>query len=151
MSDGIGQPQPRPPDTHCGQALVGIASWWAVGSMVLRRRNSKVGLHGGLGSWALLFALQALLLFLTILVHECGHLLAGWLVGFRVQEIRIGPLQIRRAERRLALTFNNCLPWFGGGAMSIPGSHTDPADPHPLRWRAPILPAGGPPPRPPPP
>jgi hypothetical protein len=107
-------------------------------------RMSKVGLHGSLASWALLFALQALLLFLTILAHECGHLLAGWFVGFRVQEIRIGPLQIRRAERGLALTFNNCLPWFGGGAMSIPGSHTDAADLHQLRWRAAIVAAGGP-------
>ena len=123
---------------NMGVALSVIVIWWTFGSMV---RMSKVGLHGGLASWALLFALQALLLFVTILVHECGHLLAGWFVGFRVQEIRIGPLQIRRAERGLAITFNNCLPWFGGGAMSVPGSRTDTAD---LRWRAAIVAAGGP-------
>ncbi len=131
--------------SRCGMSLANIgvvlsviAIWWTFGSMV---RMSKVGLRGGLASWALLFALQALLLSVAILVHECGHLLAGWFVGFRVQEIRLGPLQIRRAERGLALTFNSCLPWFGGGAMSVPGSRADAAD---LRWRAAIVAAGGP-------
>lgn len=120
-------------------AVVGVlAIWWTFGRMV---HMSRVGLHGGLASWALLFAIQALLLYLTILAHECGHLLAGWFVGFRVQEITIGLLQIRRAGRGLAIAVNSCLPWFGGGAMSVPKSSADAMD---LRWRAAIVAAGGP-------
>lgn len=121
-------------------AVLGVlAIWRTCGSMV---RMSKIGLHDGVAGWALLFALQALILFLTILAHECGHLLAGWFVGFRVQEITLGPFQIRRAGRGgLAFTFNNCLPWFGGGAMIIPSRPMDAAE---LRWRAALVAAGGP-------
>jgi Peptidase family M50 len=123
---------------NIGVLLGVLAIWWIFGSMVHMRR---VGLHGDLASWVLVFALQAAILFVTILAHEGGHLLAGRLVGFRVQEIALGPLQIRRTGRGLAIMFNNCLPWLGGGAMSAPGGVADATN---LRWRAAIVAAGGP-------
>src|SRR5580765_5307620 len=53
-------------------------------------------LFPGLGVLCLLFAI-----FLAITVHEIGHLIAGWAVGFRFSVIRIGPFSLSLEHGRL--------------------------------------------------
>jgi hypothetical protein len=48
----------------------------------------------GPGYWAALIPLVAALL--AGLTHQSGHLLAGWLSGFRLSQIKIGPLHLGR-------------------------------------------------------
>jgi Zn-dependent protease len=48
--------------------------------------------------WSLVFC-PLLAVFMVIVVHELGHLLAGWSVGFRFISIRFGPIQIVRPFR----------------------------------------------------
>jgi len=43
---------------------------------------------------------------LTIIVHELGHTLAAWLVGFRIDLIVIGPLKLIRVDDRLRWRVN---------------------------------------------
>lgn len=54
-----------------------------------------------------------------IFVHEMGHVLGGWLVGFRFASIGIGPIAIKYNERRLQVQFRS--RWqLAGSALSVP-------------------------------
>lgn len=78
-------------------------------------------------------------LFLSVIWHETGHLLAGKLVGFRFVLVTFGPLRVARQANglRLSLINNNIVQW-QGRALSVPLSFGD----H-RRARMAIL-AGGP-------
>src|SRR5262249_6725475 len=39
----------------------------------------------------------------TILTHELGHIVVGWLVGFRFSQIRVGPVQLHLTNGKLNL------------------------------------------------
>ena len=78
-------------------------------------------------------------LYCVLVVHECGHLLAGWLVGFRFQLFTLGPLRVQRDESgRIRPGLNRDLAMYGGAALALP---TDGRD---LRWRYAWFAAGGP-------
>lgn len=49
------------------------------------------------------FALVVTALALTVIVHELGHVIAGWLVGFRFRMINLGPLSLGREHGRLRM------------------------------------------------
>lgn len=87
------------------------ASWWRRGlifvctlgvgivSGVLISRNALGEV--GLGEWTLaqaIFAALGMLIgtWLIIAVHELGHTVAGYLAGFRLQHISVGPLKLQR-------------------------------------------------------
>lgn len=75
----------------------------------------------------------------VLVVHECGHLLAGWLVGFRFQLFTLGPLRLQRDESgRIRPGLNRDLAMYGGAALALP---TDAQD---LRRRYAWFAAGGP-------
>src|SRR5262245_21954437 len=46
----------------------------------------------------------------VVAVHEGGHLLAGWAVGFRFRVLTVGPLRIAREGGRLRLSLFRGLP-----------------------------------------
>jgi Zn-dependent protease len=54
------------------------------------------------GQSAILFPVAA---FISILIHELGHLTAGWCVGFRFRSIAIGPFAIHLEHGKLRLRF----------------------------------------------
>jgi hypothetical protein len=67
------------------------------------------------------FAIMATLaLFVAIAIHEAGHAIAGWLVGFKVHSIRIWRFQL---ERPLKFSFyRGPSGGAGGWAICTPGS-----------------------------
>lgn len=50
---------------------------------------------------ALGIVLMANLIWVVVLIHEAGHILAGWLVGFRFRCLWFGPVAIMRTRRGL--------------------------------------------------
>ena len=57
----------------------------------------------------------------ALFVHELGHVLAGWLVGFRFQLFVIGPLRLERGDSgSVRLRLNRDPALFGGVASSLP-------------------------------
>lgn len=84
------------------------------------------------GPILLLVALAA-----TITVHEIGHLLAGWMVGFRFSYVHIGPLSLSFEHGRLKLRARREML-----ALGLAGMHTGTV--RRLRRRLLIYVAGGP-------
>ena len=56
--------------------------------------------------------------FLTIAVHEFGHLLAGWWVGFQFRGVEIGPVTARRIRGKWSLRVRPRL-WRGQAEMYL--------------------------------
>lgn len=86
------------------------------------------------GSILLLFFLT---LTLTIVVHESGHLLAGWMVGFRFNSIAIGPFSVQMQYGRLKIQVRRALPAGGYAGMGVDQVRR-------LRRRLLVFVAGGP-------
>ncbi len=72
------------------------------------------------------FVLFPLALFVAVVWHESGHLLAAWLAGFRFVLVTFGPLRIAREAGglRLSLIHNNLVQW-QGRALSVPPTFGD--------------------------
>lgn len=73
--------------------------------------------------WLLLVAVTLVLL-LTAVVHEVGHLLAGYLVHFRFHTLVVGLLRISRVNGRLQFQRERGGSFFNGLAASLP-THMD--------------------------
>lgn len=56
---------------------------------------------------------------LSIIAHEIGHLLAGWMVGFRFSSITIGPIALQVEYGRLRAGIRRSLPAAGYAGMHI--------------------------------
>lgn len=78
------------------------------------------------------------MIFCVIVVHECGHLLAGWSVGFRFSRIAIGPFCLKIEHGRLKVEARGRL----AGASGYAGMHVNRI--RRLRRRLRIFTAGGP-------
>lgn len=79
-----------------------------------------------------------LMFYLTVAIHEGGHLLAGASAGFRPCLLIIGPLKIERVSGRWRMGANRIAPVLGGLAAGVPADAVD------LRRRMIRLIAGGP-------
>jgi hypothetical protein len=62
--------------------------------------------------------------FLALPVHEAGHLLGGWLVGFRLCLFVAGPVMVVREATEIGLRWNRDFSLYGGLAASVP-THAD--------------------------
>lgn len=82
----------------------------------------------------------AVLLMGVLAVHEAGHLVGGWLAGFRFMLFIVGPLRVQRTGRGIEVGWNRQAALAGGLAASTP------SDPHAddLDRRTALLVAGGP-------
>lgn len=109
----------------------------SVGRQVLSLLGSALlgGLGAGLGFWvaapllkqalpasgAILLPVVLLEVIFALATHELGHLLMGWIVGFRFQLFVLGPLCIERDETEaLRVRWNRDLALYGGLAASVP-------------------------------
>jgi Peptidase M50B-like len=90
------------------------------------------------GNLSFLMVLFGFLLvnFLTIAIHEGGHLLAGWCVGFRFKGVRIDPVRIRADSGKWKFKVRPRLFW-GFALMSLDRVRR-------VRHRLIFLTAGGP-------
>lgn len=63
------------------------------------------------------FLLIPVMLFASVLMHELGHVFAGWLVGARFQEMMVQGITLRRTSKGLKWSFGT---WhMGGHALSF--------------------------------
>lgn len=58
--------------------------------------------------------------FLSIILHELGHLLAGIIQGFKTELFVVGFLGIKRENNELKFYFNTNVQYFGGVAATSP-------------------------------
>jgi hypothetical protein len=104
--------------------------------LVIPTIASPKGGGDALADWIPLVVL-ALWLYPIIFVHESGHLVASWVVGFSFYRFYLGPLKITRTRQGLRLQWSKD-HLFSGAVLCAP---TD--DRH-LRRRKAIFSAGGP-------
>jgi len=77
-------------------------------------------------------------MYVTIFVHELGHLAAALAIGFRWREFAVGPVVVRRESGGLRWHFSLSRVFSGGQVQATPRSADG------LRWRFLVLLAGGP-------
>ena len=58
--------------------------------------------------------------FFAIAVHELGHLMGGWSMGFRFFAVQVAPFRIFRTPSRLKLETNWMMTFMGGQAICYP-------------------------------
>lgn len=97
--------------------VLGLAVGWGLGSLL----PDAPGEAPPLNLWVVIPGI-GLALFLVLLMHELGHVLGGWLVGFRFMLLIVGPLKITRTAHGLALGLNTNLTLMGGLAGCMPSA-----------------------------
>jgi hypothetical protein len=144
-------PLPRPAGPLSGLAWV-LGPWYvamalflvllalrrppALHRWVASRVEWLAGMDWTAGRVAGVVASAVLAYYLMIAVHEVGHVVAGWLVGFRFKSLRVGPLVLHRGGR---------LSLHGGpGALTNGVSEMEPGRKDRLSRRFTVLVAGGP-------
>jgi Zn-dependent protease len=70
---------------------------------------------------------EALLVFIAALgfsvtIHEFGHLLAGWIIGFRFSFVSVGPFWLRLEHGILKVRFRREMPALGYAGMHVNGA-----------------------------
>ncbi|HEY0068616.1 MAG TPA: hypothetical protein VGE04_01460 [Chloroflexia bacterium] len=88
------------------------------------------------GMFAFLIVIVALI-WLETVVHELGHLVAGWLVGFRFVMVTVGKLKLRATGAGLRLQFTDKTDIQSGSALMVPTTL------HNLRARWLVMTVGG--------
>ena len=86
----------------------------------------------------LLFFLTFAAIYLTLVIHEAGHLITGLVQGFRFELFVVGFLGIKRSKQSIRFFFNKNLGYMGGIAATVP-VRQDPANRRKFAW---VLAAG---------
>lgn len=73
----------------------------------------------------LLMGLALVVLWAVIAIHEAGHVVGGFLVGFQFESVVAGFLRLDRTDGAFRLGFNRQLALMGGLAVTVP---TDPTN-----------------------
>jgi hypothetical protein len=89
------------------------------------------------GGMFVFFITIVLLIWLETIVHEVGHLVAGWLVGFRFVMITVSRLKLRATDKGLRLSLTDQADIQSGSALMVPTTL------HNLRARWLIMTVGG--------
>jgi len=78
--------------------------------------------HHGLPvwNWRELLPALPLIAFVDLVVHELGHVAAGWCAGFRFERLCLGPLLIRRLPAGWGISWHAAMAWGGGFVLAIP-------------------------------
>lgn len=71
--------------------------------------------------WLIIFTLLSI--FIVLLIHECGHLLGGRLVGSRFFLLIVGPFKLIRTQQGVRLGWNTNIGASGGLAVSLPSNN----------------------------
>lgn len=95
---------------------------------------SSVEVFGGMFGF---FIAVVLLIWIETAVHEAGHLVAGWLVGFRFVTVTVGRLKLRATDTGLRLGLTDKADIQSGSAFMVPTTLRN------LRARWLVMTAGG--------
>ena len=134
-------PEPRPGDgtkkwvQYVWPAL--SIGWWVLSAFML----AELAAVRGLPSVAPLQGIPLIVLatFITVLIHELGHCLAGWASDFSLFKLHVGPLLAFRKDGRWRYEFSLSGLFGGGGTAGMAPRHL-----RNLRARMAFLTAGGP-------
>jgi hypothetical protein len=85
-----------------------------------------------------LLPIMLIAMWLTIAIHELGHLLTGLAVKFRFRLISIGPVMFEREQNTLRFKWNTNFNTYGGVALCLPTNQAQ------LTRRFALFVAGGP-------
>jgi hypothetical protein len=118
---------------NIGLAVLALA---LVMSMPVGRRAVPLVQPASLAVLAVLLTIAVY--YVTIALHELGHLAGGVLAEFRFVLLSVGPLLVTRQERGLRVGHAGKSWWLGGLSFSVPLDDLD------LRRRMALLVAGGP-------
>ena len=95
--------------------IIGVITGLFIGLLLTKAdRNSPDSLDPGYG---LIFLFLAAILATSI--HEVGHLLAGWAVGFRFSFIQVGPVSLGRRHGRLQVRVRREMSALGYAGMHV--------------------------------
>ncbi len=61
----------------------------------------------------------------AVVLHEVGHIVGGWLVGFRFNTLLIGPMRLSMRQGRLRVMWHRKLGFGGGFTAVIPPDNRD--------------------------
>jgi len=100
-----------------GNTLLGFASGLLFAAVLIWTDNSARDAKNPAAGFSLFFFFLAIIL--SVAVHEGGHLLAGWSVGFRFSFISVGPLSLRLEYGRLKLHLRRGMPAAGYAGMHV--------------------------------
>jgi tetratricopeptide (TPR) repeat protein len=116
--------------------VVWVAVFWSSAWFAIHaHRAGMPGLHRGQAYWLWFF----LFVLLATSLHESGHALAAWAVGFKLRVISIGPFTFWRDGARFRFRFDLArLFEFGGYMGAVPVSDRN------LRWNEIAVIAAGP-------
>jgi hypothetical protein len=109
-------------------AMFACIVWFALSFLdAFRESISRPPLTAG--EWVVLWAGLIVSAQVVLLVHELGHLLGGWLVGYRLQRLVVGPLTVVRDREGMHARLNRDPASYGGrvemeGATSSNRSRT---------------------------
>lgn len=131
---------PRLPRSRLGPAaLIGFAVVAWIGMQLLTRLQSGVPRPRlEPTQWVVLVVGVVLGAHVVLLIHEIGHVLGGWLAGYRLRDLAVGPVRLTRSAGRLHVVANRRLADYGGLVRMEPGRADE------SRWRTAILLAAGP-------
>lgn len=101
---------------HGALITIFVCSVGALVSSQIVNADSDLRLGAGyvLLSWTLAFAF-------VILIHELGHLIAGWAVGFRFSSFSVGPFLLHSEYSTLKFRLVRGLPFLGMAGMHVQG------------------------------
>jgi len=128
-----------------GGAAIGIAAYAATSQDGIGF-DMQVLMQMSGAMWIQFLALTAgtvLVPLLVLAVHEAGHLVGGWLRGFRFQLFAVGPLMLTRSDHGIQMQLHTHWALYGGIALALPASSGDSSpslDPSSEAWMV----AGGP-------
>lgn len=121
-----------------GMFTVATCAGFAVCGCLLMSAFVDVALRGG-GREILVVGLGGVLLFwVLVAVHELGHVVAAWGLGFHILRIVVGPIKLVREGQRLRAQFNRSLYRLAGFVVAVPSTE------HALARRMAVYAAGGP-------
>lgn len=82
--------------------------------LIVVGRQANTHLNPGLDLLSFFFVLA-----LAVIVHELGHLSAGWVVGFRFSSVQVGPLSLRIEHGMLKACFRLEMTALGYAGMHV--------------------------------
>jgi len=100
-----------------GSTLLGAALGLVFVFALIYTSNSTRHVRNSAADFTLAFYLLGL--FLTVTLHEIGHLLAGWFVGFQFSLLSVGPISLRRQYGKLKVQLGRAIPAAGYAGMHV--------------------------------
>jgi hypothetical protein len=85
---------------------------------VLRDQMPRMPLTSS--EWIVLGLAAVVSAHVVLLVHELGHIVGGWIAGYRFRLLIVGPLAIERDDGGLHVQWNRALQHYGGQVAMAP-------------------------------